>query len=273
MPIFPIWFHDKKSPKPEGSAIYEIAANGVFLHKNTPFWEAVVPVSRISVLEESGSRFEFSLPPIPQELVVRMAQFFFWAAKEHDSEAAVLIARTESEYVLVVPPQKAAAVGIKYDMCEHPGTIVGSFHSHGKLSAYHSSTDHRDEMNFDGIHGTFGSFRKNSSEFTLSLQAVINGTRFGIDPLQIMLGLKATGETRPELGEIIRYNSRNIFSFLDSEKKVPEYRLAEPAEVNPKDYQPPKGWIDSIEFQKLTSHETWDEFWGNHAVKKDGGAR
>src|SRR3989344_667899 len=47
----------------------------------------------------------------------------------------------------------------------------------------------------DGLHGTFGKFNRFSETFGTSFQAVVNGTRFSLEPLEIMEGLELGGKT------------------------------------------------------------------------------
>lgn len=90
-------------------------------------------------------------------------------------------------YMMVVPPfYTATAAALDYptstqfcrvcqvgmfdgvDTCPHCGTggdikplaVFGTSHSHGSLAAFHSSTDHANEMNQTGFHITFGLIEK-----------------------------------------------------------------------------------------------------------------
>src|SRR3989344_4365670 len=152
MPLYPIWIHDKATPKPEGQILYEISANGVFLHKETPFWNVIVPVERISILEEQKPNFELKLPQIPIYLALSAARFFSWVTKNYNTESLMLLWINKSgTYQISVPVQRVSHSYIRYDIpTEETNLLLGSIHSHGTMPAFHSETDRDDEQHFDG---------------------------------------------------------------------------------------------------------------------------
>lgn len=201
--MYPIWIKDGKNERPKTRIYYELAANGLYLHKETPFWNATVPVKQISILEKETATIELLLPPIPVPLTRQLAHFFAWAYDIHGTEAMALLWWKEKTqtYTLIAPPQEASVGSVYYEIPTPPPglRLMGSFHSHNSMREFHSGTDQCDEKSFDGIHGTFGRFSssyKKNNAFGLSVQAVVNGTRFPLEPVQWLMGLEKF-ETEP----------------------------------------------------------------------------
>jgi len=244
MPMYPVWIHDKNTPKPDTPTLYEISANGVFLHKETPFWKAIVPVERISILEEQEPKFEFLLPPIPKEILKTVAQFFAWITHRQNTEALALLWWSGSDvggYNITVPPQAVAYGRIEYDIPQKENhRLIGTLHSHGRMLAFHSSIDHHDEINFDGIHGTFGGFYFYRNSFNLSLQACINGTRFTLDPGKLIEG-------------VVKQPIAVYYSY--PKYKQEEYVLAGEEKLLPEKYEPPEEWRNSVRLMKQREEE------------------
>jgi len=193
MAMYPIWINDGIAPKPEVRIFYEIASNGTFLHKQNLLGESVVPVDEISVLEKSAPSFKSSLPVIPSEAVCSMVRFFAWITFNLNTEAIMLLWWNEEtkSYRFTVPVQKVSYASIDYQNVSNPGhLLVGTFHSHGRISASHSDRDLKDERFGDGIHGTFGGFSSRSEVFEISLQASINNSRFALNPGNFLEGIK-----------------------------------------------------------------------------------
>ncbi len=262
MALYPIWIHDRKNPKPDADTFYELSANGFFLHKKTLFWNAVVPVDKISILEDQEPKFEFLLPPVPKDLVLAMIRFFAWYTKKHSSESLVLLWRYNDLYSLSVPKQDVSAGHVDYDLRESsPGlgaVLIGTFHSHGYGSAYHSPIDHQDEQNFDGIHGTFGSFTAdNKNCFSLSLEACINNKRFVLEPDKFLEGISPN---KKAVESKIKENEKEESSYwkrwinLEDQKM---YRLSEPGMlVLPPDYKPNPEWKKNVIVKTLIQELT-----------------
>lgn len=257
MPIFPVWFNDGSIPKPDKKTFYEIASNGIFIHKENPFWKAIVPVERLSILEEGRPALEVFLPPIPAEITQTIARFFAWVSRTMNTEAMVLLwwNTEQNTYSISVPDQVVESDGIQYKNHSNPGCqLIGSVHSHGTYPAGHSGIDHRDEKFFDGIHGTFGRF-SSREEFEISLQASINNSRFFLNPTDLFEGIKSSrliksnldmGNVREKSPAVIEtLQGGKWFSKAKDSNPYPRWYSVEGGLII-KDYKPPAEWISKV---------------------------
>ncbi|MBI5153502.1 MAG: Mov34/MPN/PAD-1 family protein [Parcubacteria group bacterium] len=187
------------------------------------------------MLQPESPRFTFLLPKIPKPLVKEMARFFATISSEYGTEAIILLLWNKDEkiYTLLVPRQLVSPDNIsQYDIprLEYPISLVGTFHSHARRPAFHSAIDCHDEKSMDGIHGTFGSFRDSDNVFSVSIHAVVNGTRFSYDPIELLEGITPLSQEKPE------------YALLDTEKNI-----------FPKDYSIPAAWYENIHATSLRS--------------------
>lgn len=275
--MFPIWIKDGKTAQPSDKIFYELTANGLFLNKTSRFWRAVVPVEKISILQEEKPSIELFLPPIPEELTHQIARFFAWVYKERATEAVVLVWFCESEgaYRLSAPPQEVSPGSASYEIPNRrPGEVlIGTFHSHGGGSAFHSNTDVCDERSIDGIHGTFGSFSRwyESHEFSLSIQAVVNGTRFPLSPTDWLKGTAPPEEPKKEDVE-----KQELWSW-SRVPKAPRFILIGQDALLPPDWQPPQEWKDNVKAKTWTQrYSAYGEtpsalIYGSEVKKPDAG--
>ncbi len=197
-----IWIKDGRTKPPSDSGHYILAANGTFLRKVNPYWEAVIPVDRISVLEEESPSLTLSLPKIPPELTQDIIRFFSWVHKTHGTEAMLLlwIRERDKTYRLSAPVRQVVS-SARIHTYEIPTRIsgerlIGTFHSHGSMGAFHSGTDCSDELSINGIHGTIGRLciGKDVVRCDVSLEASVNGTRFSLEPEAWLVGLSREHE-------------------------------------------------------------------------------
>jgi len=113
----------------------------------------------------------YSLPPIPWELVQKMDKFFRKVELALGTESIVILTYDPSfldqenaseGWDIIVPKQQNTSMNCKYDppsvlaLLPENALIVGSVHSHPGMSAYFSGTDEHDQMDWDGVHITFG---------------------------------------------------------------------------------------------------------------------
>lgn len=199
---YPVWTNDGKEPRPEARIFYIISRNGFFLRKQNLFWDVTVPVE--SIPEEIDPRHPFSadlqhtppscklfLPPLPTEIFLQILEPFAYVWQTMQAEAMVLlwIHAENKTYRVNIPPQSVSAGGVQYQVPDRaPGELlIGTFHSHCIGPAYHSGVDTCDERSMDGIHGTIG--RIGARSFTVSLQTVVNGFRFLLNPFDMLQGI------------------------------------------------------------------------------------
>lgn len=198
--MFSVWIKDGNTPEPEKAPYYILAKNGFFLHKTTPFWKATVPVKTISTLEIAEPKLELTIPPLPENIIVPIITFFGWVQLVHNTEALILLYKKEEsdEYRWEIPVQNLRLGGLNYQIPDRKKgeVLIGTMHSHGTASAYHSSTDHHDEFSMDGIHITFGGFFPKTKKCSISMEAAINGHRFNLKPEEWLMGIKKA--TSPE---------------------------------------------------------------------------
>lgn len=105
---------------------------------------------------------------IARTILLKTLMFFKEIYKQHGAEAIVLLLYSAElkRFGMFVPRQTVGNMVIhKYEpgSCQPaPGTVlVGTIHSHGTSSSFHSSTDVNDEANQDGLHFTFGCVMSN----------------------------------------------------------------------------------------------------------------
>ncbi len=262
-----IWVDDGETPKPEDDFFYELAAGGLLLHKKMPYWNAVVPVDKISALEPKEPQLELKLPTIPEEIVQSVVRFFAWVFRKQHTEVAALLWYNGSDktYSITIPKQTVGSGSIDYNISDEfkesralGYCLVGTFHSHCSMSAFHSCVDKKDEESFDGVHFTFGdfSYSKDALEISISAQAAINGARFKLNPVDYLGGIESAGKatkdpfTSPDKknqfikkwGFVSEFqNGSNKFKFVNKERILPE------------NYEPNKDWDEKVKKQEWAS--------------------
>lgn len=243
--MFPIWIKNGKNKRPENSPIYYILAkNGFLISKKTKFWNAIVPVDNISILEPETPSIELLIPQIPKELTFDIVRFFVWVYRKHGTEAALTLHYNEESrsYRIYAPKQEVSCGHVDYKMPENlPGEVlIGTFHSHCRMSAFHSSIDRHDESAVDGIHGVIGRLSSflETNDFEFSLKAVVGGTSFLLNPEEMMRGL--LNASNADKIENTKY--AKIFSF----EKKPRFSLYDESVLLPKTYAPPEEWEKNI---------------------------
>lgn len=126
----------------------------------------------------------YTMPLIPTVIVDKLDQFFRLVDDQHGTESIVMLTYDMDKegpegWGVLVPDQENTAAHCNYDphsiaeMKPDNVMIVGSVHSHPKMSAYASGTDHADQADFDGIHITYGwqkSVNNGATQYHLELQ-------------------------------------------------------------------------------------------------------
>jgi hypothetical protein len=183
------------STPPADNMYFIEAANGRFLYKRNPVLTTVQPITVLPGLAYQQEVFEVNYPKIELADTLKVAAFFYRAYCKFGGEAVVLIYYNKSRgYLFAAPEQQVGDGQLEYSPEGRfkDYLLVGSIHSHGPYMAFHSDgpgeSDQKDEVNFDGMHITFGNF--NSKVLSISCSIMVDGQRFYLDPLEYLSGFK-----------------------------------------------------------------------------------
>jgi hypothetical protein len=179
---------------------YILARDGLHICRNHDFFRSCVPADRgPSELEEQAQFLIPQFPMIPCETFERVVGFFDVIAERQGSEAAiVLIWDQQDEIVRLVVPEQVATmspewgghrspIGVHYvPPTDLPTNWIpfGDIHSHVDYAAYASTTDVSDETHTAGLHIVVGRIHDEPPE--LHIEAVVDGTRFHLEPSQVI---------------------------------------------------------------------------------------
>jgi len=161
-------------------------------------------------LEEQA---HYNMPFIPHIIVDKLDQFFRLVDAQHGTESIVMLTydldKEGSEgWGILVPDQENTAAHCNYDphsiaeMKPDNVMIVGSVHSHPKMAAYASGTDHADQADFDGIHITYGwqkSVNNGATQYHIELQ--MSGNAYTLQPEDVFEDFVVNKEPDPEVVE------------------------------------------------------------------------
>ena len=140
---------------PEGQAgtgyDYLMAGNGVFVQARNELLSVRIMLTQASIrgLEPADSRVELAHGQIPSAMLYAGLE---WFQQEPDVERYFAIGWDGRSYRPHVPPQEGRPAGMTYEPLEG---MVAEFHSHGRMRAFFSNTDDRDEQGFR-IYGVMG---------------------------------------------------------------------------------------------------------------------
>lgn len=193
-------------------AFYVLAGNGLYLCRNHEFYRSCTKARGFpGELEEASPFLEQHLPKVPQALMEQAVGFFSRVADEHGSEAGLFLVwnRATEAVELLVGPQTATvsqawngkvhAVGLHYDVPTDlpPELLVfGDVHCHVHGAAYASGTDVHDEVDKPGLHVVVGRITTEPPE--VHAEIVVDGTRFRVDPLDVIEGYERRVEDVPQ---------------------------------------------------------------------------
>lgn len=204
--MFKVVLNDGQTEMPDDDIYYIIAKEGVYLKKKLGVMESLAPVKNISILKSVMSSAQMHINPIPGKWVAKVMNFFREIYKEYRSEAIVLLFYNEEtgKHKIVPPMQKVAGASCDYDkgITIDGYSMIGTIHSHGNMSAFHSGTDDADELHFDGLHMTFGDLDEDYPSISASI--VANGFRQMIEPGEYIEDLVCMAETNPVDGKPVR---------------------------------------------------------------------
>jgi len=188
--MFKIFINDG-SKLPNDDIFYIIAKDGIFLKKTMGLIDSIIKVDKISILNDIKEDATLKIEKIPAMSFSKIVKFYKDIYNKYRSEAVVLLHYNENKkwFKLQIPNQNVSHGSAIY---ENRKTIenyqlIGTIHSHGSMSAFHSSVDDNDERNFDGLHITVG--RVDEFNLDISCSIVVNGKRFIVSPLNYIEGI------------------------------------------------------------------------------------
>ncbi len=213
--MFKVVLNDGQNEMPEDDIYYIIAKEGVYLKKKLGVMESLAPVSKISILKSVNSMAKMHITPIPGKWIAKVMEFFKAVYTEHRSEAIVLLfynAET-GKHKIVPPMQKVAGASCDYDkgITIENYAMIGTIHSHGSMSAFHSGTDDKDEEHFDGLHITLGDLNEENPSISASI--VANGYRVMIEPTEYINDLVLMSEINQVKGKPVR----TVYKIVDGQ--------------------------------------------------------
>jgi hypothetical protein len=193
---FPIVLKDRAELELAHPVYYQVAANGLFLVRDTPLYRATTRVTTgVPGLHPSREELVVRFPPLPVALVEPILAFFREVYERWTGEAIVLLflCPESGEYRALVPPQEIpgyrdawgrprAYLRLRYGSVARPEGFVrfGSIHSHAELPAGASCTDLEDEEHGDGLHVVYGRIDRDAP--ARSAACVVSGRRFDLEP-------------------------------------------------------------------------------------------
>ena len=197
---------------PDDETCYIIGKDGIMLKKTLELIESLTPVDKISFLEPLPTYARMKIPMMPVRMFANILGFFQEVYDKYKSEAIVLLFfnKSKKSYRVFVPDQEVSPASLKYktDKTIKDHILIGTIHSHGSMSAFHSGIDVNDEAKFDGIHITIG--KVNGKDFfDICGSIAVNGMRVPINPEEYVIGLEQSEYTnffpqmfRPNFQEI-----------------------------------------------------------------------
>ena len=156
--VFPSGAEVKVTPEMlTNNKAYLCGADGIFLYKENELFKAIVDYKE--EFEEIKESFEIKTSKIPVYLLREITDLFKEVYDKYSSEAIVLLTYINNVWGYVVPDQEVGCSSADYDNVP-PGVYYGTIHSHAAMTAFHSSTDDKDEIEMEGIHLTIGKLDK-----------------------------------------------------------------------------------------------------------------
>ena len=192
----------RQTPWPTQEKIfYLLAANGLFLCRNHPFFQSCVPADAgPGELARQEAFFDIQYPKIPRRLLELAVGFFAKIGQFYNAEAITMIGwdNGNKRVYLIVPRQRSSIyqgyygvypLGVEYEVPMHlpnDHVIIGDIHSHVGMAAFSSQTDQHDEKNRPGIHIVIGRIHEEPPEF--HVEVTVDGMRFKVDQDMILEG-------------------------------------------------------------------------------------
>ena len=254
--MFKVIVNDGNQELPDDDIYYVIAKEGVFLKKKMGIMESIAPVKGISILQSINAMAKMHINPLPATMGAKILEFFKEVYRQYHGEAIVILFYNEKtgKYKLIAPEQKVTAASLDYkrDIQIDDFSMIGTIHSHGAMSAFHSGTDTDDEKAFDGLHITYGQVTQD--EFSLSASIVANGHRFMIMPEDYMLGLTKT----KDIDETVMNYTAKVYKWVEGKMVLDEKASSKTGyktrrfdkryvfNVSPSKRKFPPSWMDNV---------------------------
>jgi len=194
-------------PKINGDARFIIADNAIFLERSTEMFESSIRLPRSQLaLDDHDQYCRLTCAKIPRFLVRSMLGFFRYAHEVHGGEVALVLLYHPQRrvYRWHCPVQtievRKTSVGIytcDYIEFDHPFDLPEGFLHFGDAhlhpgSPHPSSIDINDDQ--DGLHIIVGDIKEKPR---YHIDFVVDGTRFGVAPEQILEDPDCEPTTRP----------------------------------------------------------------------------
>jgi hypothetical protein len=210
----------KQPVMPNDGPCFLVGADGIYRQVSNPFYTARVKADRLAHLAEILESVVLHVPKLPSASFREVESFFAEVYERHQSEAVVLLAcnPTSGQWLVQVPDQEVRGAHVAYDLAKLPDppegfSRFGSIHSHASIGAFHSGTDDKDELTFDGLHVTIGHLDRPIRDY--SARWVISGKAFPADLGDVIEG-EALPESRPEWMERVKTApARDTFQLFD----------------------------------------------------------
>lgn len=206
--VFPLVLKNDQFAAPVASTYYVLAADGIYLHRETALYSATVPMRGGSGLHPHKAHLELNLPRLPASLLERAVSFFRAVYERWRGEAILILFYAPPadghgwRFALGAPPQVIrgrfeagrfrADLRLEYGTCPRPAPEflkLGTFHSHADVAPGHSTIDCDDEMHETGLHLTAGWVNTDRPGFVASF--VVGGTRFALRPGELLPPFRA----------------------------------------------------------------------------------
>jgi len=257
--MFPIYLY-KGGELPADEICYLIAKQGIFLKKKVGLVESVTKVDKISILNELKPWAKMDLPKISGPQMAKVISFFKAVVETYSGEANVFLYYSEekNKYTLGVPKQEVTAASLAYEEGTGiPGyNLIGTIHSHARMSAFHSPTDDKDEKHFDGLHITVGHLTDDYQ--SLSVSIVVNGYRVIVDPCDYIDKCVSVEVPRNSY-TYNSYNNTKIYKYIDG-----KMTLVEPETI----VKPPIRYDKRFEIQVSENQRQFNKKWLKKVSRK-----
>jgi len=272
--MFKVVLNDGQNEMPEDDVYYIIGKEGVYLKKKLGVMESLAPVKNISILESVTSMAKMHINPIPGKWIAKVMGFFKAVYEEHRSEAIVLLfydAET-GKHKIIPPVQKVAGASCDYDkgITIEGMTMIGTIHSHGNMSAFHSGIDDSDEKHFDGLHITLGDLDEEYPSISSSI--VANGFRVMVEPDEYIGDLILMSEINQVDGKSVstayKVENGQLVEDKDATSKLgyqwKKYDRRYGVNVSARDKIFNKKWLKMVEKGTYTYKSYRGQVWGGY---------